>query len=152
MFCTYTFNDLAESQNLWSYESTFPKSVLIFPENFFQFQVWYSRETGHINLCSHCSKSRASVFLIDSEVTFLGKGRMQPFIHFSIVFCLIAMTDSVVALKNVLPLLSTLTTSDYIKYIFDIISHNMGKCPVEQKQWKDICNRYLEEGFMYNKH
>ena len=38
------------------------------------------------NFRSYKSKSYASVVLCDSEVIFLGKGRMQPFFNFFIVF------------------------------------------------------------------
>ena len=34
IFCTYSFNDLTDSQNLWSCESISPKTILTFPKNF----------------------------------------------------------------------------------------------------------------------
>ena len=36
----------------------------------------------------HLSSNYASLVQSDSEVTFLWKGKMQPFVHFSIVFWL----------------------------------------------------------------
>ena len=44
-----------------------------------------------INLSSNSSKSYTSVVLSDSEITFLEKGKMQPFDHFYILSCLLTV-------------------------------------------------------------
>ena len=39
IFCTYSFDDLAEDQNMWGCGSTPPKDVLIFFKNFLDFRM-----------------------------------------------------------------------------------------------------------------
>ena len=50
-------------------------------------------EKQNINLSSKSWKSDAFVALSDSEVAFLGEGRMQSFVYFSIVFCLLQVVE-----------------------------------------------------------
>ena len=59
------------------------KNHFVFSKNFLNFMFNGIEKQSIVNL-SHCrSKSYVPVVLGD----FLGKGRMQPFAHFSTVFC-----------------------------------------------------------------
>ena len=62
------------------------KLFWFFSKNFLHFRSDMTEKQGVINLSSYGSKSYASVVLCDFKVIFLGKGKMQPFIHFSILF------------------------------------------------------------------
>ena len=70
----YSFEDLADSQNLQSCQTIPPKTVLIFIKNFLDFRLDMVEKYGIINLSSYSIKGYASVFLIGSEVVFLKKG------------------------------------------------------------------------------
>ena len=55
------------------------------PFRFFK-RIFLNEKQCIINLSSYISKSHVSVVLSDFKVTFLEKERLQPFVHFSIVF------------------------------------------------------------------
>ena len=68
-FCTYSFDDLTDSQNLWSYGLISLKTVPIFLKIFFiEFRFDTVEKQSIIN---HNSKNYASVVLSDSKITFL---------------------------------------------------------------------------------
>ena len=78
-FCTYSFDDSMDCQNLWCRGSISPKTVLIFPKNFLKFRSDLVEKQSIINFGSYSSKSYASVVLGDSEVTFQREGEDAAF-------------------------------------------------------------------------
>ena len=94
-FCTYSFGDLIDSQNLWSYVLISPKTILIFPKNFIDFWFDTVEKQNIINL-SH--ESYASIVLNNSQVAFLGKGEDAAFYLF--ISCVLFL-DSVAKNKDV---------------------------------------------------
>ena len=71
IFCMYSFDDLMDNENLWSYVSISWKAVLIFPKNFLVFRLDMIKKRGIINLSNYSFKNLASIALNNSKVTFL---------------------------------------------------------------------------------
>ena len=72
-----------DCQNLKSWESIFPKAVLIFPKNFLNFRSNKSEKPTIVNLYSY---SRICLIHCDSEVAFLRAEKdaaFRPFLSFS---------------------------------------------------------------------
>ena len=86
IFSSYFFYDSIDGQNLWYSESIFQEAIQIFPKNFLNFKLETIEKHAIINLSSYSNKSYASIVFSVSKVVCLGKGRMQPFSHFSILF------------------------------------------------------------------
>ena len=70
-------------QNLWGYETIPTKVIQIFSKNFLDFRPDTIEKQFIKNLSSY-----APVVFSDFKVAFLGKEKVQPFTHFSIVFYL----------------------------------------------------------------
>ena len=77
------FDELSESDNHWSIS---PKTVLILLKNFRYFKFYKVEKQSMKTLSSNRSKNYGSVVVGDSAVIFLGKERMQLFVHFFVVF------------------------------------------------------------------
>ena len=56
-YCSYLFDDWLNSPNLWSCGLSYPKAVLIFSKNFFNFRSDTTGKQGIINLSNYSSKS-----------------------------------------------------------------------------------------------
>ena len=78
-FCTNSFNDSTDCQNLWYCGLISLKIILIFPTNFCNFRFDIVEKQSIINPSNYRSKSYASLVLGDSEVTFLREGEDAAF-------------------------------------------------------------------------
>ena len=72
-FCSYSFGDSTNRQNLRSCGSISPESVLIFHENFLDIRLDKIEKKNIVSLMSFCNKSNASVVFGVSKITFLGE-------------------------------------------------------------------------------
>ena len=79
IFCTYSFNDSTDGQNLWGYGTISSKAILIFPKNFLNFRSDMIEKRGIINVSSYRSKSYTSVVLCNSGVVCFREGRYRAF-------------------------------------------------------------------------
>ena len=94
------FDDSMTCQNLRICGSLSPKTILIFPKNFLNFITDAVENPGIINLSS--SKGYTAIVLGDFEIVFLEKEKVQPFVHFSIMFWLYLVAD-ILTLAESLP-------------------------------------------------
>ena len=64
------------------------QKLLIFSQTFLDFGMDTIEKKGIINLISYITwSSQRTTVLVRRDLSFLGKERMQNFIHFFIVFC-----------------------------------------------------------------
>ena len=82
IFCTYSLDDLTDSQNQWS-------CLSIFLKEFSRFQIRYHWEEP----ASTSIKVKHQLFLVIPGSPFLER-RMKLFVYFSIVFCLLTVSDT----------------------------------------------------------
>ena len=85
-FCTNTFQYSMDCQNLWCRRSISLIATLVLPLNFLNFRFYAVEWQSIVDLSRYGSKGYTLVFLGYSEITFLGKRKMQPFVHQSIMF------------------------------------------------------------------
>ena len=143
-FCMFSFDNLTNCQNLRSCRLISLKTILIFPKNFCNFRLDMIEKLNIINLSSYSSKSYASLVLSNSEVTFLGKGRMQLFIYFILVFCLNTLSHNQrdMLLKDISPRPVAFVSSSLLvcflflhrlKQIFDKTTLWLGKILLQKR-------------------
>ena len=87
-FCPYSFIDLMDCQNL-SGGAISSKAVLIFSENFLDFESSMIEKQGMKNLSCHGRKSCDSVVLCNSEVIFMVEGKDETFCPF--LYCVLSI-------------------------------------------------------------
>ena len=89
ILCTYSFYYSTNRQNMRNCGLICPKNKSDFSREFSDYRLDMIEKHRIINLSSYISKGYTSVIRSDSEVTFLRERvGIQPFFHFSIVFCL----------------------------------------------------------------
>ena len=82
---THTPSMIWWHQNPWHCRLMYSKGILILIKNFLNFRLDMIKKQCIINICSNSNKRYTTTVLSDTEVTFLEKGKMQSFIHLSIV-------------------------------------------------------------------
>ena len=92
-FCTMSFYDSTDCQNLWCCGLIFTKTVLIF-SNFLNFCFDAIEKQSIINLSCYGCKSSASLVLCDSEVTFLGE------VGYSLSLCCVLVIYGITKLEQ----------------------------------------------------
>ena len=130
-----------DCQNLWCCGLVSPKNILIISKNFLNFWFDVIKKQSIKNLSRYGSKVYASVFVDDSEVTFLGKEEDSVF--YPSLFCVLVIY-SVAVLKLSSNFLVFHTSGDisvrpaaflFLIFVITMLSFSWGNCFSLMSSW-----------------